>query len=405
AFILSGYKPAAVLSGSSGRTAGGSGSIMRKSLVVVQFAVSVVLIAGTIIIFQQLMHLQKTKLGVNIDQTVVVNAPMVFDSTYQAKYTSFKKEVMRIAGVQQITGSTDVPGQQVGWTAAIRMWGGDDDSYEGLQAIAMDADFGEQYGLEAVAGRLLSPKMLSDSAACVLNERGVERLRIESPKAAIGQEIDFWGDRLTIVGVVKNFHQRSPKMEFEPLVLRLSDPSSPPAYFSIRTTMDESKEVLAGLRGLWGRMFPGNPFEYFFLDDHFAKQYEADQRLGSLIALFAGLAIFVSCLGLFALAAFVAERRTKEIGIRKVLGASVESLVALLSKEFIVLVGIAIIIAIPVGWLLMNNWLNNFVIRINLQWWVFVLAGGLAIVIAFITMSFQSIKAALSNPIESLRNE
>ncbi|MEM6723835.1 MAG: ABC transporter permease, partial [Bacteroidota bacterium] len=228
AFILSGYKPATALSGMVGK--GSNGSLMRKSLVVIQFAVSVILIAGTIIIFQQLMHLQKTKLGVNIEQTVVVNAPMVFDSTYQAKYAAFKKEVTRIAGVQQITGSTDVPGQQVGWTAAIRIWGADDNSFEGLQAIAMDADFGEQFGLEAVAGRLLSPDMLSDSAACLLNERGVERLRIESPEAAVGMDVDFWGDRLKIVGVVKNFHQRSPKMEFEPLILRLSDPESPPAY-------------------------------------------------------------------------------------------------------------------------------------------------------------------------------
>jgi len=187
--------------------------------------------------------------------------------------------------------------------------------------------------------------------------------------------------------------------------MRLYQPGWVPNYISINIEQGKSEEVISFAQSKWGQFFQGNPFNYFFLDDRFAEQYEADQRLGQLVAIFTGLAIFVSCLGLFALAAFIAERRTKEIGIRKVLGASVQNLVTLLSKEFLILVGVAILIAIPLSYFVMNKWLDSFVMRIDLEWWVFLLAGIIAMGIGLLTVGFNSLKAATVNPVESIKIE
>ncbi|MCF8280264.1 MAG: FtsX-like permease family protein [Bacteroidales bacterium] len=405
ALVLSSFRPSEALGSSSSRGTGGGNAWLRKGLVVAQFATSVILIVGTVVIFRQLSHLRNANLGININQTLVVKAPMVVDSTLKANISIFKNEISQLTAIQGITASTGVPGQQAGWTAGIRPWGGDDNSYESLEAIGFDFDFAAQYGLEAATGRLLSEKMTSDSGACLLNEAGVKRLKLGSSEEAIGKELDFWGDKLTVVGVVKNFHQQSPKLAYEPLIFRISPRYATPDFFSIKTNAKDIGGTLSAIEAKYAAAFGGNPFDYFFLDEHFAKQFEEDKRLGRLTALFAGLAIFVSCLGLFALAAFVAERRTKEIGIRKVLGASVNSLVGLLSKEFIMLVGIAIVIATPLAWYAMNAWLQNFEMRIDLEWWMFAVAGLAAVVIAFLTMSFQSVKAALANPVKSLRSE
>jgi putative ABC transport system permease protein len=405
ALMLSGFNPSEALGYSSNRGSGIGSGWLRKGLVVAQFATSVMLIVGTMVIFRQLSHLRNVNLGVDINQTLVVKAPSVVDSTFQAKIAVFKNQISQTAAIQGFTASTGVPGQAAGWTAGIQPWGGDDNSIEGLEVIGFDFDFASQYGIETAAGRLISKEMTSDSSACLLNESGVKRLKFGTPEEAVGKEINFWGDKLTVVGVVKNYHQQSPKMAFEPLLFRLTPGYFGPQYFSIKTNTAGISGTLASIEKTYRSTFPGNPFEFFFLDEHFAKQFEEDQRLARLTALFAGLAIFVSCLGLFALAAFVAERRTKEIGIRKVLGASVESLVGLLSKEFILLVGIAIVIATPLAWYAMNAWLQNFEMRIKVAWWMFAVAGFTAVTIAFLTVSFQSIKAALANPVKSLRSE
>ncbi len=405
AFILSKFNPVEALNNNSFRGTGKAGWL-RKGLVIGQFATSVILIAGTIVIFKQLSHMQATELGVNIDQTMILKSPAVVDSTYQVKYKAFKNEVKQLASVREISSSTSVPGQAFGWTAGgVRRWGADQIESEGVRALSVEHDFAKMYEMELVEGRYMNEQLASDSNVCILNERAVEQLKFQSPKEAVGVDINFWGDRLTIVGVVKNFHQESPKVAFDPMVMRLHYPQSIPDYYSVKLNTDNYAQAVTDVESRWSAFFPGNPFDYFFLDDHFQKQFEADQKLGSLFGLFSGLAIFVSCLGLFALAAFVAERRTKEIGIRKVLGASVESLVGLLSKEFLLLVGIAILIAVPIAWLVMNNWLQTFEMRTTISWSVFTAAGLAAVMIAFLTVSFQSVKAALANPVESLRSE
>lgn len=407
AFVLSAFKPIEVLKSSSVvRGSAGLGSWFRKSLVIGQFTASVALIAGTIIVFRQLSYMQETKLGMNIDQTMIIKAPKVVDSTYQAKFSTFKKEIEAFAAVKSISGSSSVPGQPFGWTAGgIRRWGAPETESEGVQAMGVDFNFTEAYEMEVVAGRSMFEAMRTDSNACMINERAVQQLGFKSAEEAVNIDIDFWGTRLKIVGVIKNFHQQSPRLAFEPLVIRLLNPERPPAFFSVKLSTGELSQTLTSVESEWETIFPGNPFEYFFLDDHFNAQYAADRRFGQVFGLFAGLAIFVSCLGLFALAAFMAERRTKEFGIRKVLGATIQQLIALQLKGFTYLVLASILIASPIAWWVMNGWLEDFAFRINMPWWIFGLAGLAAILIAGFTVSIQSLKTATANPVKALRNE
>jgi len=214
ALVLSSFRPSEALSSSKGIRKGAGGGMVRKILVVAQFAASVILIVGTLIIFQQLSHLQNTDLGININQTIVLDAPDSVDSTFHGKYDAFKKEMNQLAAVKSITASSEVPGSEVSWTAAIKKWGGDDDSYEGMQALAIDPMYGEQYGLEVIAGRLLSEEITTDLNAVLLNEKGVQRMNLGSPEEAVGVDLDFWDDQVKVVGVVKNFHQQSPKLTF-----------------------------------------------------------------------------------------------------------------------------------------------------------------------------------------------
>ena len=404
-FVLSAFQPINILKGNA-RGHGASGSWLRKGLVVGQFTASIALMVSTIVIFKQIEHLRAAKLGVNIEQTLVVKSPSAVDSTYQQKFQAFKQEIGQIAAVSSLTGSSATPGSPFDWTAGgIRRWGAPESEAQGVQAMAVDFDFVPSYGLEVVAGRAMSAAIRSDSNACMLNEKAVAHLRLGTPAEAVNTEINFWGDRLKIVGIVKDFHQQSPKEAFDPLVIRLLDAGRPPKFFSLKLHTGQLPQTLDAIQTKWAAIFPGNPFDYFFLDDHFDRQYAADRRFGQVFGLFAILAIFVSCLGLFALAAFVAERRKKEIGVRKVLGATVENLVGLLSKDFLTLVGVAIAIASPLAWWAMRKWLADFAYHIEMQWWMFVGTGLAAILIAFLTVGFQSVKAALANPVKSLRSE
>ena len=406
AFVLSAFKPIQVLKSTTFVRGANGSAWFRKVLVIGQFAASVALIAGTIIVFKQLSYMQQTKLGLNIDQKLIIKAPTVVDSTFWTKYGTFEKELENVAAIQGITSSTTVPGQPFGWTAGgIRRWGAPETDSEGVQAMAADYNFTEVYEMELAAGRSMFEAMRTDSNACLINESAVQQLGFASAEEAINVDIDFWGERLKIVGVLKNFHQQSPRLAFEPLVLRPFYRNRPPDFFTMKLSTGQLPQTLAAIETTWEQLFPGNPFEYFFLDDHFNDQYAADRRFGQVFGLFALLAIFVSCLGLFALAAFMAERRTKEFGIRKVLGASIEHLIGLQLKSFIFLVLIGILVASPIAWWSMNRWLEDFAFRTSIPWWVFGFAGLAAILIAGLTVSVQSLKTATANPVKALRNE
>jgi len=403
AFVLSGFKPIEVLKGKMSGTK--QSSLLRKSLVVFQFAASLFLLIGTVTVYQQIQYMRKQSLGINIDQTLVVSAPIVgIDSTFLLKMTALKQELQQQSSVQNITVSTSIPGEAVGWNAGgIKLVGTDESTQKQYRVIGVDYDYIKTYGLKLIAGRAFSKQFGSDNHSVIFNRKGIEQLGFNKPEEALGKKIDFWGEQYTIEGVTENFHQQSLREAYEPLILRLIPDVN--GYLSVKTNAAQASKTIRLVKAEWNKFFPGNTFEYFFLDDHFDEQYKADQRFGQVFGLFTSLAILVACLGLFGLASFTTLQRTKEIGIRKVLGASVTNILKLLYREFALLLVIAFIIAAPVAWFTTSNWLRGYAFRINLQWTYFVLPFVTIIAIALITVSFQSIKAAIANPAKSLRTE
>jgi putative ABC transport system permease protein len=403
AFVLSGFKPVEVLKGKLGTS--NQGILLRKSLVVFQFAASLFLLMGTLVVYEQIQYMRKQSLGMNIDQTLIIPPPIVgIDSTFLQKITAFKEELKQKSSISNITVSTSIPGEPVGWNAGgIKLVGQDESKQKQYRVIGVDYDYLKTYGLKIIAGRPFDKSFGSDKHSVIFNRKGIEQLGFNKPADAIGKKIDFWGDQYTIEGVTENFHQQSLREAYEPLILRLIPDVN--GSISIKTSAANSAQTINGAKAEWTKFFPGNTFEYFFLDDHFDEQYKADQRFGQVFGLFTSLAILVACLGLFGLASFTTLQRTKEIGIRKVLGASVGNILNLLYREFALLLIIAFVITVPLAWMTSSNWLQNYAFRINIQWIYFVLPFIAIVAIALITVSFQSIKAALANPAKSLRTE
>lgn len=403
AFVLSGFKPIEVLKGKMGSTK--QSALLRKSLVVFQFTASLFLLIGTVTVFRQIQFMRKQSLGINIDQTLVVSAPSVgVDSTFLQKVTAFKEDLQRQSSIRDITVSTTVPGEAVDWNAGgIKLVGADESTQKQYRVIGVDYDFIKTYQMKMIAGRPFSKDYGSDAHSVIFNRKGIEQLGFNNPDEALGKKIDFWGEQYTIEGVTENFHQQSLREAYEPLILRLIPDVQ--GSISIKTSAGQAAQTISLVKEEWKKFFPGNTFEYFFLDDHFNEQYKADQRFGQVFALFTSLALFVACLGLLGLASFTTLQRTKEIGIRKVLGASVQSILQLLYKEFAVLLTVAFLIATPISWLTVSHWLEGYAFRIEIHWIYFLLPFITIVLIALITVSFQSIKAAVANPVKSLRTE
>jgi putative ABC transport system permease protein len=403
AFVLSGFKPIEVLKGKLIATT--KGALLRKGLVVFQFTASLFLLIGTLAVYQQIQYMRKQSLGINIDQTLVIRPPgVLIDSTYLQNMSSFKETLTQHTGIKGVAISTSIPGEAVGWNAGgIKLAGTDESTQKQYRVIGMDHDYMKQYGIKLLAGRYFSKDFGTDDSAVIFNKKGFEQLGLNKPEDAVGKRIDFWGSRYTIIGVAENFHQQSLREAFEPLIFRLIPGVR--GYLSVKTTASKASETIALVKSNWDKFFPGNTFDYFFLDDHFDQQYRADQRFGQVFGLFTSLAILVACLGLFGLASFTTIQRTKEIGIRKVLGASVSGILKLLYQEFATLLVIAFVIAVPLAWLTIGNWLQGYAFRINIHWYYFVLPFIVILVVALLTVSFQSIKAAIANPVKSLRTE
>ncbi|MFI5128745.1 MAG: ABC transporter permease [Chitinophagales bacterium] len=403
AFVLSGFKPIDVLKGTM--TATSKGSLLRKGLVVFQFTASLFLLIGTLTVYQQIQYMRKQSLGINIDQTLVVRAPtVVTDSTYLQNMSALKDNLNQQTSVKGVTISTSIPGESVGWNAgAIKLVGADETTQKQYRVIGMDYDYMKLYGIKLIAGRGFSKDFGDDEHSVVFNAKGFDQLGLNKPEDAVGKKIDFWGQQYTIIGVTENFHQQSLRETFEPLIFRLIPDIR--GYLSVKTPAVNASQTIAQVKASWDKFFPGNSFEYFFLDDHFNDQYKADQRFGQVFGLFTSLAILVACLGLFGLASFTTVQRTKEIGIRKVLGASVFRILKLLYQEFAILLVIAFAIAVPLAWFTVTNWLQGYAFRIDIHWSYFVLPFLTIVVIALLTVSFQSIKAAIANPVKSLRTE
>lgn len=402
AFVLSSYKPVEVLKGRFKNSS--KGVIFRKGMVVTQFIASITLIVGTFTVYQQIDFMQSRELGINIDQTLVLNSPNVVDSTYEQKFQVFKQRISQNAEVSAVTASTSVPGSQPGWNAGgIRRLSQGEDEAKQYRVIMMDHDFVETYKLAIVAGRDFSGEISGEEKNVMINESSVKQLGYSKPEDAVNDQIFFWGDTFRIVGVMKNYHQESLKKAHEPLIFRYNN--APGGFYSIKFNTSHVKESIAKFEEEWAVIFPGNPFIHFFLDDHYNEQYQADQRFGKVFGIFSALAIIIACLGLFGLSSLTAIQRTKEIGVRKVLGASVSGILGLVGKDYIILMVIAIALSIPLAAWAMNGWLQNFENRIALSWYIFALPGLFVTVIALGTVSIHTLKAARLNPAKSLRYE
>jgi putative ABC transport system permease protein len=401
AFILSGYHPITVLKGLFKNST--RGQLLRKGLIIGQFAVSVILITGTILVYQQVQYMRQQQLGMNIDQTLVLQgAQTPEDSIYQNVYQPFKTELLQQPGIHSITASSSVMGQEIYWTRNVTPLDRSGKESVTLFHLAIDYDFVPTYGLKLVAGRNFSRQFSTDKKAVLINQTAANLLGFKNAAAAVNSLLND-GDTLHVVGVLADFHQQGLQKVINPMIiLPRSDTRS---YYSVKLTTADPRLTIAAIKKSWDRYFPKDPFDYYFLDESFNEQYKADSRFGEVFGLFASLAILIACFGLLGLSAYNVLQRTKEIGVRKVLGASARSLVFLLSKEFLVLVSIALLIAIPVTWWTMHSWLQDYAYRITIQWWVFALGGTLALLIALTTVGLQALRAALNNPIDSLRTE
>lgn len=407
AYVLSNFKPIETLKGKIVNTA--KGVLLRKSLVVSQFSISIALILFTILIYRQLQFMQKQDLGMNINRLLVIQGPQVGkDSTYKARRNAFINALVQQNFVKDYCISGSVPSRYYnfateGFTSPKSKAGDENKAYS---IVIMGDRYLKTYDIKLKAGRNFTPAECevewNKNSKILLNERAIKSLGFTSATEAVNVKIK-WDERyLEVIGVVKDYNHQSLQTAVAPIIFY---PQNNSAYFSVRLMGDKMQEKVASLEKLYKTYFSGNPFEYFFADDNYNKQYISEQQYASLFTTASIWAIFIACLGLFGLATFTVESRTKEIGIRKVLGASVGNITALLSKDFLKLVLISVVIASPIAGYFMNIWLQDFAYRVDISWWIFAVAGILAILIALLTVGYQSIKAALANPVKSLRTE
>jgi predicted permease len=396
AFFLSSLNPVRVLKGSLRFGAGAR--LFRRGLVVFQFVLSMLMIIGTLVIYHQLQYIQTKNLGYDRQNLIQLSSN---NSALGAKYGTFKERLLKMPGIKSVTFSQLNPIGNGNITEGVSWIGKDPTHTISFHSWAIGYDFVKTMGLSLRGGRDFSPAFGSDSTNYLINEAAAKRIGYKDP---IGKPLTLWNMPGTIVGVVKDYHFKSLHVAIRPMVLRLQK-TDHYGQVLVRTQPGQTKQALASLEQLSRQLDPNTPFTYLFVDAAYQQVYKSETIVETLASVFAGLAIFIACLGLFGLATFTAEQRIKEIGVRKVLGASVQSIVGLLSTDLLRLVFIAIVISSPLGWYTMHRWLENFAYKVSIEWWVFVVAGLLAVVIALLTISFQSIKAALMNPVKSLRSE
>jgi putative ABC transport system permease protein len=396
AFVLSGFRPGKILAGS---TSIAGNAWLRKGLVVTQFAIAVFLIIGAMVITSQLDFIQHKNLGFNKEQVVVIQFR---DQESIRRAATIKEELLGLEGVVAATVSANRPGGS-DYGVPYEAVGLPEDQQPGMRCLVVDPDFLDTYQMEMAAGRGFRADMPTDSAAYLINETAARQLGWEDPlqqqlaMPAVGREAG------PIIGVVRDFHFRSLQEAIAPLYFFMN-----PGWYSeisLRLKADDMQKTLAQIEQKWANFEPGQPFAYQFFDQSFDSLHASESRTATIIRWFTVIAVLITVLGLFGLSTYTAERRTREIGIRKVLGASVGSLVGMLSRDFLRLVIIGFIVAIPLAWIVTRQWLSNYAYHIKVSWQYFALAGLIAIVIAFLTVSYQSLRAALVNPVETLKNE
>ncbi len=401
AWVLSSFKPIKVLKGSFSHTT--SGTLLRKSLVVMQFVISAGFIMCTMIMWQQMKFMQRQDLGFDQNKMLLVEVQKVPWVLRHEKINVFKTALQSKTGVKQVTAASAVPGRS-GWDGQFAYPEGKTDE-QGLivEYIAADADFVKTIGLNVIAGRDFLPNSEADREnSFLINEAAIKSFGWGTPQNSIGKKLSTSGKEGVVVGVVKDYHQHGLQQKINPVVL---SPINSINLFALRYDGITPAQAIDNAKAAWDEVYKGYPLEYRFMDDDFQRQYKKEDKLRSFFGLAAGLSVVIGCLGLLGLIIYTAQKRVREIGIRKVLGAGISSLVAMLSIDLMKLVGIAIILAIPIAWWTMNEWLQNFAYRIQINAWVFVLSAAAALLIALFTISFQAIRAALANPVKSLRSE
>jgi len=394
AFFLSSFKPIQVL---QSRFSASGKSTLRNGLVVFQFIISSGLILATIVVYQQMAFIQNKDLGYNKDHILVLRGAQLLGEQREA----FKNQILEDPRVKSVSNSSFLPAG----VTDINMSGIllDNEYHRRMFIYNVDEAYIPTLGLELVAGRNFSKEFGAEEDKVIINETAANSLGFHQDP--IGKtfirDTDEGGRELTIIGVVKDFHFKSLHREIEPLILM----NNPYGGLIVRTSTADVASLLSNIESEWQKFSLKEPFSYTFLDESFNKTYLREQKMGTILSIFTGLTIFVACMGLFGLVTFAAERRVREIGIRKVLGSSIPEIISLLSKDFIKLIFISFIIAFPLGYFLMEKWLQDFAYRIEIKWWVFLLAGFLTTLIALITIGFKSYKAASANPVKSLRTE
>jgi putative ABC transport system permease protein len=395
ALFLSGFRPIKILKGSF--SAGNKGVLFRRVLVFLQFTVSIGLIVGTFIVHGQIRYCLKRNLGFEKEQVVVL--PLRSGSV-MARYGSFRNELLQYPSVLNVAGSSEVPGRSIGSRGMFP----EGNQWYPRNSMFVDYDFIPTLGIEIVEGRNFSRDYATDlDDAYIVNEAAVKNFGWDNP---IGKKIIWAGDQNKkgyVIGVVKDFHYASFREEIAPVVLHMS--AGAPSYLSVRLQGNDIFRTMSFLKDKWQEFYPGHPFDYFFLDDSFNSLYRSEEKMGSIFQIFTVLGLFISCLGLYGLSSYLLEQRTKEIGIRKVLGASLSRILLMVSKEFVKWVVLANIAAWPIIYFVMKKWLENFAYRISIPLWAFLISGAIVLATTLLTISYQSVKAAMTNPADSLRYE
>lgn len=394
AFVLSRFLPVKVLKGDL--SSGGGASLFRKNLVVLQFVLSFIFIVSSVVIYNQMQYIYHRNLGVDKENMMYIS----LDEGFAANQDVIEQSLAQLPQVKSFTYNSFLP-LSIGGSSADLSWEGKPDKLVVSTAPQqVGYDYVSTMGMTMKEGRDFSRDFASDSGAYVINETAARVMGMTHP---LGKQISFWNGKGTIIGVVKDYHFASMRENISPLVMMLIPRQN--SYMMLRLSKGDVPAQVAAVEKIFTRLNPGYPMDYHFLDETFDSMYRSETMLRKLAQVFAMVAVLISCLGLFGLSVFTAEQRKKEIGIRKILGASVMNVTSLLSKEFLTLVLIGILLATPISWYMMNNWLSGFAYHTDLSAWIFIIAGILAIVIALATVSFQSVKAALANPVNSLKAE
>jgi putative ABC transport system permease protein len=402
---MSSFKPITVLRGKLGNSARGIN--LRKALVVFQFLIALALITGTFTVYRQITYMKNQDLGFDMKDILVVKAPRVRDDTFGEKLLTFKEELLKDTRIKKLCLVSEVPGRQILWdNGGIHRRGEDDSKGKNYQIVGADWDFADVFGLKILYGRYFSREFPADTNALLLNETAVKWMGFPGAEAAVGQQVDYWGNFYTIIGVIKDYHQQSLKAAFEPHLFRLLPQGwGRTGQIAIKIQPQNIRDTINLVQQHYETFFPGNPFDYFFLDDYYNQQYHDDERFGKVIGIFSFLAIFVTILGIFGLSSFMTVQRTKEIGIRKVLGASVPNILRLLSKDFLLLILISFLIALPLSLFGSREWLNSFASRMSLSVWLFVLPLVIVTLLTLLTIGAHVIRAALANPVNAIKYE